>query len=51
VKTEDCAACSDGPVCGPGGFCMTAVEASPQCTTNAQCSGGKVCLNAQCKAL
>jgi hypothetical protein len=51
AKTEDCAVCPDGPVCGPGGFCMTAEEAAPQCTTNAGCSDGKVCLNGQCKAL
>lgn len=50
TKPEDCAGCSDGPVCGKGGFCMTAIENAPQCATNAQCAG-KMCLNGQCVAL
>lgn len=51
TKSEDCAACEDGPVCGQGGFCMTAEEADPQCAVSADCTGGKVCLNAQCTTL
>lgn len=50
VTPEDCAVCEDGPVCSKG-FCMTAVEASPQCNINADCTAGKVCLNAQCVSL
>jgi hypothetical protein len=51
VKTEDCAACDDGPVCGPGGFCMTSAEANPKCKVSAECDSGKSCLNAQCVTL
>jgi Cys-rich repeat protein len=30
---------------------MTTAEANPQCSTSAQCTGGQVCLNAQCVTL
>jgi hypothetical protein len=50
TKTEDCAACPAGPVCGVGGFCMTAIENAPQCASSAQCAG-KECLNGQCTTL
>ena len=51
ATNTDCAACEDGPVCGTGGYCMTSQEAAPKCSTNSQCTGGKVCLNAQCATL
>jgi hypothetical protein len=51
AKTEDCEVCDDGPVCGPGGFCMTQQEVKPDCTANSDCTGGKFCLNTQCVAL
>lgn len=48
---EGCSPCSDNPVCGPGGFCMTEEEATPQCTLNADCSNeGSLCLNTRCVA-
>jgi len=46
---DDCALCEDGPVCGRGGFCMTAEEAQPACTRSSDCGDSdKVCLNSRC---
>jgi hypothetical protein len=50
-KALDCAGCEDGPVCGPGGYCMTEVEANPQCQRSADCGEGKACLGGQCVVL
>lgn len=51
IDQADCAHCDDGPVCGKGGFCMTEYEASPECTTNEECGGGRLCLDAHCKTI
>ncbi|MCC6750885.1 MAG: hypothetical protein IT371_24720 [Deltaproteobacteria bacterium] len=50
-KPADCAGCKDGPVCGKGGYCMTQLEAAPQCGASVGCADGKSCLGGQCVAL
>jgi hypothetical protein len=44
----DCASCDDGPVCGKGGFCMTADEATPQCKSSDDCDASQICRDSRC---
>lgn len=46
----DCPSCSE-LICGNIGYCVTAIENNPQCSTNLQCSDGLQCLNARCTLL
>lgn len=49
AAAPDCANCNDGPVCGPGGFCMTADEVKPDCTLTSECTGSQICLDSKCQ--
>lgn len=51
TESKDCENCNDGPVCGSGGFCMTASENKPQCKVNKDCKSGQVCLDSSCTTL
>jgi hypothetical protein len=48
-SNSDCAACTDGPVCGSGGYCMTSREVAPQCVLASGCqSGAPNCIDGAC---
>jgi len=36
-------------VCSTDRLCTNALEQSPECARNAQCSAGNVCINARCR--
>ena len=47
-SSADCGMCEDAPVCSMG-YCLSNIEANPQCRTQAQCPAGESCVNGTCK--
>jgi hypothetical protein len=46
--SADCCTCSAAIVCGPGGYCETPGEVTPQCQLDTQCGSGQSCVDATC---